>query len=150
MKWMRKIRFPRQNKDLFHNGYGRDFALQRIPASIATSYCSVEAATIVLLREKKIVIPHTWDTYLRFVRRASCFMNGTEKIRELFFQICWTPTALTLCVLFPNLFRRDNGTYNTILTLLTDNSMVEIAYFHTIVFSRGRSWTILMICVQYR
>jgi hypothetical protein len=37
--------------DLFHNGYGRDFALQRIPASIATSYCSVEAATIVLLRE---------------------------------------------------------------------------------------------------
>lgn len=44
--------------DLFHNGYGRDFALQRIPASIATSYCSVEAATIVLLREKNRHSPY--------------------------------------------------------------------------------------------
>lgn len=78
MKWLRKVRFPRQNKDLFHNGYGRDFALQRIPASIATRYWSVEAATIVLLREKNRHSPYMRHLFM-FRPKGELFYEWDRK-----------------------------------------------------------------------
>lgn len=41
--------------------------------------------------------------------KGELFYEWDQKISELFFRICWTPTAVTLCVLFPNLFHRVIG-----------------------------------------